>query len=88
MANAPVFVAKVSGITVNIWENEITVKGEKVNVQSINVIKPYKKDGKWVNGNSFKFTDIPAIQRALQLAYDWKYVKEMPDLDTDGFDVD
>ena len=76
----PVFQSKVGPIQVSVWENEVEVKGEKVTVQSMSIVKPYKdKSDKWVNGNSFKIADIFHIIMALQKVAEWKYVKEQPD---------
>lgn len=76
--SAPIFQSKIGSVQVAVWEREGNKDGESFKSQSISITKPYKKDDKWINGTSYKLSDIPYIIMALLDVFAWKYKKEIP----------
>lgn len=77
MPNKPIHSIRVGGIQLAIWENEL--KDGKGTVQSITIKGSYKVGEEWKDTTSFKYSDLPLIQMAMQKALEFRYLKENPD---------
>jgi hypothetical protein len=91
MADRPEKTIKVGGIQLAIWANE-TKQGT---FRSINLSKSYKDDREkdpskqWKQTKSFKPTDIQLLQKALDKALEYLYIKDTikPKTEDDKQDV-
>ena len=61
-----------SFIEVAIWENEITVDGDRqVNVHAVSFSRNYREKDDWKKTKTLRTQDIPVLKYALDQAYDW-----------------
>lgn len=71
MVGQPVGRISVGTVTAALWENEISVNGQKKVVLKASLAKRYKdKDGSWKSTTSFGRNEIPLAMYCLQKAFD------------------
>lgn len=77
MANAPIRKYSFGAVQVAVWEQEVGKGKDTFTSKSVSVNKSYKdKDGKWKQGQSFKFSEIPLLILGLQQAMIDNYKRE------------
>ena len=73
----PIQKYRAGGIQAAIWNNEVEVNGEKIDVKSITLQRTYKdKSGEWKTTTSLKATDLPKALVVLGKAYEFVTLKE------------
>ncbi len=66
--NRPKAVYKVGNSKVVVWENEKEGKYGKFKVKNFQVVKEYKKDGKWKKTSSFNLKELIQLRKAIDKA--------------------
>ena len=67
----PVAKFKAGQVSSALWENQIQVKGQTINILKATVQRRYKdQDGNWQSSGSFSRNEIPLAIYCLQKAFD------------------
>lgn len=66
----PTHEVRVGGIRATIWENGASTEGRGT-FHNVTVSRRYKHDGEWKQSSSFGFDDLPVLEKAIGLAWDW-----------------
>jgi len=67
----PIAKFKAGQVSSALWENQIQVKGQTINILKATVQRRYKdQDGNWQSSGSFSRNEIPLAIYCLQKAFD------------------
>ena len=65
------------GISATVWNNTHVIKGNKVEVKSVQIQRNYQDESKeWKKTNSFKIQDLPRVISVAQAAFNSLTLKE------------
>lgn len=65
------------GISATVWNNIQEIKGNKVEVKSVQIQRNYQDENKeWKRTNSFKTADLPRVISVAQAAFNHLTLKE------------
>jgi hypothetical protein len=70
----PTHEVKLGRIRAAIWANQTEDADVWFNVT---VSRLFKDDGQWRDAQSFRRDDLPIVQKALGMAYDWIWTQRM-----------
>lgn len=72
----PAYEAKLGRIRATVWGNQTEDSDTWFNVT---ISRLYKGDKGWQDATSFRRDDLPIVIKALDIAYDWIWRRQMED---------
>jgi hypothetical protein len=78
--NRPAHEVKVGRIRVAVWSNQTEDSDVWFNVT---IRRLYKAEGGWRDADSFRRDDLPIVQKAVEMAYDWIWKRQSALSETD-----
>lgn len=75
----PAYEARLGRIRVTIWPNQT---GDSDTWFNVTISRLYKDDDGWQDATSYRRDDLPIVMKALDMAYDWIWRRQLTDSDS------